>query len=256
MSTLITLVEFKEFLHTTEVMDDTMLQGVIDGEIAGLEQLCGKIESSNRLLTFAALGYVPCVAGDIGLPVIGAVTTDSGILISYNNTTREWVVSMDASGDMFDVAEAISITAGTGAGTTTGASVVNDIIEYHDGDRTNMVILDNGLVNSITSLNLDDNGDGVCDYALIEHDDYEFYPQGIITKRSGYFPSGLRNIEIKYKQGYTNATLPQDLRLALLKMMSNTYHQSIVAMEVEGSPKIYTATEINNVIGKYVRLTI
>lgn len=256
MSTLITLTEFKEFLHTTEIMDDTMLQGVIDGEIAGLEQRCGKIESSQRLLTFVVAGYVPCVEGDIGLPVIGTATADSGILVSYDNTARQWVVEMDASGDMFDVAEGITITGGTGAGTTSGASVVNDITEYHDGDRTNMILLNNGLVNSITSLKLDESGNGVWDYALTEHSDYEFYPLGIITKRSGSFASGLRNIEVKYKQGYTNATLPQDLRLALLKMMSNTYHQSIVVMEVEGSPKIYTATEINNVIGKYVRLTV
>jgi hypothetical protein len=75
-----------------------------------------------RVLTFAAGGYVSCVPGDRGLPVVGAVTTDSGKLLAYNNTTRKWWVRSDATDDNFDQVEAITITGGTGGGTTAGAS--------------------------------------------------------------------------------------------------------------------------------------
>lgn len=80
------------------------------------------IDINTTILTFVAGGYVSCIAGDIGKPVVGAVTTDSGVLVSYDNTARTWVVQKDDVGDAFDQAEAISITGGTGAGTTAGAS--------------------------------------------------------------------------------------------------------------------------------------
>lgn len=79
-----------------------------------------------RLLTFAAGGYVNAVAGDLGLPAVGGTTGDSGILLAYDNTLRRWWVRTDALGDAFDVAEAITITGGTGAGTTSGASTTGE----------------------------------------------------------------------------------------------------------------------------------
>jgi len=84
--------------------------------------------SSIRILEFAAGGYVSCVESDVGKAVVGGSTADSGKLLSYNNSTRKWYVKMDActgvpaSDDLFDQVEAITITSGTGAGTTTGAS--------------------------------------------------------------------------------------------------------------------------------------
>lgn len=83
-----------------------------------------KIELDARVLTFVAGGYVNCIASDVGKPVVGDTTTDSGILLSYDNTAREWLVEPDAAGDLFDQAEAITITGGTGEGTTAGASVL------------------------------------------------------------------------------------------------------------------------------------
>jgi hypothetical protein len=68
-------------------------------------------------LTFAAGGYTDAVAGDIGTTVTGGTTGDTGRLISYDNTTRKWIIDPTDSGDTFDNAsEAITCT-GTGAGT-------------------------------------------------------------------------------------------------------------------------------------------
>lgn len=66
------------------------------------------------VLTFASAGYTNAVAGDIGKTVVGGSSGSTGTLISYDNTTREWVLSTE---EEFDDGEAVTITTGTGAGT-------------------------------------------------------------------------------------------------------------------------------------------
>lgn len=80
-----------------------------------------------RLLTFGAT-YVNCVTSDLHKPIVGGSTTDSGVLVHYDNTAKQWYVRCDAADDLFDAAEAITITGGTGSGTTTGASVTGEEI--------------------------------------------------------------------------------------------------------------------------------
>lgn len=93
-----------------------------------------------RTLTFQAGGYVNAVGGDIGKPVVGTTTTDTGTLMAYDNTARTWDVQMDDSGDLFDQIEAVSITGGTGAGTTTAASVltVSDSFQFTAREELNI----------------------------------------------------------------------------------------------------------------------
>jgi len=74
-------------------------------------------------LVFRAAGYTPAVAGDIGKTVTGASTGDTGTLVGYDNTTRQWTILPDAAADAFDAAsEAVTISGGTGAGTTDQAA--------------------------------------------------------------------------------------------------------------------------------------
>jgi hypothetical protein len=73
-------------------------------------------------LVFKTAGYTSAVASDIGKTVTGAGTGDTGTLIRYNNTTRQWTVKPDASTDEFDASEAVTIADGTGAGTTDQAA--------------------------------------------------------------------------------------------------------------------------------------
>jgi len=79
-------------------------------------------------LTFQAGGYVNAVDADIGLAVLGGTSGDTGTLVSYDNTAREWVISPTDSDDIFDVSEVVAVTLGTGTGTTTGAATVVTIV--------------------------------------------------------------------------------------------------------------------------------
>jgi hypothetical protein len=74
------------------------------------------------MLVFKTAGYTDAVTGDIGKTVTGAGTGDTGTLIRYNNTTRQWTIKPDAAADTFDASEAVTITSGTGAGTTDQAA--------------------------------------------------------------------------------------------------------------------------------------
>ena len=170
-STLILLADLKAFIHMAETHDDVLLQTIIDGTQAEVEQRIGQ--------------------------------------------TLEQVIVTD---------------------------------EAHDGDRSNTIMLDNGLVTAVDYVKIDT--------VAMTATDYAWYAWGEINRLAGYFARGFKNILVKYTHGYTVATLPNDLKLALLKTMSNTYHASLVITEIEGSPKIYSQTEIDHVIGKYVRLPI
>jgi hypothetical protein len=81
------------------------------------------LSQKRRVLTFDASGYTNAIASDVGKPVVGTTTSDSGTLVSYDNTARKWVVEIDDALDAFDDAETVSVTGGTGTGTTSGASV-------------------------------------------------------------------------------------------------------------------------------------
>lgn len=87
-------------------------------------------------LTHQAGGYTNAVAGDIGKAVVGGTTGDTGTLLAYDNTTREWWVLKDDSGDDFDAGEAFTITDGTGEGTTTAASVATEGNNPDQSDKT------------------------------------------------------------------------------------------------------------------------
>lgn len=63
-------------------------------------------------LTFVSAVYTPAISTDIGKPVVA--TSGAAILVSYNNTLREWFVSTLTAA--FEASGAVSITGGTGAG--------------------------------------------------------------------------------------------------------------------------------------------
>ena len=101
------------------------LAGVETDVVADTDVSCARPDATYVILTLAAAAYTSCVATDIGKTVVGGTTSDSGTLIAYNNTTRQWVVEQTGAGDVFDdVDEAITITTGTGAGAMEGAGVM------------------------------------------------------------------------------------------------------------------------------------
>ncbi len=68
-------------------------------------------------LEFLAAGYTSAIAGDIGKTVTDG--TNTGTLVSYNNTTRKWLISTATS---WTNSAAVTITTGTGAGTLIATS--------------------------------------------------------------------------------------------------------------------------------------
>lgn len=68
-------------------------------------------------LEFLAAGYTSAIVGDIGKTVTDG--TNTGTLVSYNNTTRKWLISTTTS---WTNSAAVTITTGTGAGTLIATS--------------------------------------------------------------------------------------------------------------------------------------
>ncbi len=67
-------------------------------------------------LTFSATGYTSAISGDLTKLVINGGSTHTGRLLAYDNTRRIWWIRKVLS---TFTAEALTITSGTGAGTTT-----------------------------------------------------------------------------------------------------------------------------------------
>ena len=70
-------------------------------------------------LTFSSGGYTSAVAGDVGKTVTDGTAT--GVLISYDNTARTWNIT-SSNDTAFTDSAAVTITAGTGAGTLASSS--------------------------------------------------------------------------------------------------------------------------------------
>jgi len=78
-----------------------------------------------RVLHFTANNWVNFVESDIGRVITGDVTADTGRIINYDNGNKLVYVRVDdPTGDWFDEAEAVTVTAGTGDGETAGCSAL------------------------------------------------------------------------------------------------------------------------------------
>lgn len=127
--------------------------------------------------------------------------------------------------------------------------------EYHDGDRTNTIILNNGLVTAVASVKTDDDCDGTYENTL-DTDEYVWYENGMIQLHAGWFQAQKKLIQVVYTHGYLTGTLPNDLKFTLMKIMANTYQKSRVAIEDEGTGSIFSQKEIEDGLLKYKRLNI
>lgn len=93
--------------------------------------------------------------------------------------------------------------------------------EYHDGDSTSILMLDQYPVNSITSIHDDVDREYNAD-DLIDSDDYAFYSESGIVELDGLtFATGIKNIKVIYNAGYT--TIPTDLEQACIKRVAIEY---------------------------------
>jgi len=102
-----------------EVPDGTrvvVVEASAAGDFTGHEEKVLQYTKKAITLVQVVGGYVNCVAGDIGKPVVGTGSGDTGNLLSYNNDTRTWIVDPDSPADVFAPNDTLAITGGTGAG--------------------------------------------------------------------------------------------------------------------------------------------
>lgn len=102
--------------------------------------------------------------------------------------------------------------------------------EYHDGDATNILIVKEFPVTAVTSIH-DDPERVYGDDTLISSDDYiigevDGSPAGIIRLDVGVFYSSQKNIKVVYTGGYTAATVPEDIKMALIKLVGAEHIES------------------------------
>ena len=92
-------------------INDTSFQFLSDGAITTIGQ-----NAEVYALTFQSGGYTSAIAGDLTKLVINGGSTHTGRLLDYDNTRRVWWIRKVLS---TFTTEALTITSGTGAGTTT-----------------------------------------------------------------------------------------------------------------------------------------
>ena len=97
------------------------------------------------------------------------------------------------------------------------------ITEYHDGTGSNLIILRQRPVNSVTSLHSDSArtfGTG----ALIATTDYQVYTNGgYIVVTSAGLDAGAKVIKVIYNGGYS--TIPFDLKMACIELAVYLYEK-------------------------------
>lgn len=102
------------------------------------------------------LTYTSCVASDLGKPVVyaGGTPADAGVLVSFDNTTKVWVISVtNFTYTWSDLATAIVITGGTGTGMLSSAGVdttVTMTVRY-DVEDASPLFTKHGVIVSATT---------------------------------------------------------------------------------------------------------
>lgn len=97
----------------------------------------------------------------------------------------------------------------------------SSFIEYHDGNGSNTVLLNNYPITELTSV-YDDLDRVYGADTLLDAGDYVVYnEEGKIVLDGSFFNKGLRNIKVTYKAGY--ATIPSDLIEAVIKLVVVDY---------------------------------
>lgn len=98
-----------------------------------------------------------------------------------------------------------------------------EFTEYHSGDGTDVVLLKNYPVASITELyNSPDRTFTAID--LLDSDEYTIYEElGMIELVERWFCHGSKTIKVVYTAGYTEDTMPDDLKTAIASLVAADY---------------------------------
>lgn len=116
------------------------------------------------------------------------------------------------------------------------------ITEYHDGDGTDIVLLRNFPVNSITSVHDDVNRDYAA-ASLIAATEYMIESSGRLILENGVFNVGRQNVKVVYNAGYS--VVPYDLKVAVCNIAFSNYLEANGSINmVEGEEVVYRPAKL------------
>lgn len=127
------------------------------------------------------------------------------------------------------------------------------VTEYHDGECSNRILLDEYPVASVTSVHDDVDRVYGAD-ALIDAADYVCrIKTGELIYENGCFADGINNVKVVYVAGY--ATVPRDIKLACVKLAAANYIESAAQIEViESSEALYKPSILRREAGKTIAI--
>lgn len=104
----------------------------VDGGTGKGQAQAASASRNMMYITFGAT-YTDAVASDVGKMVVQAGPTDVGPLFEYDNDTKVWLVALTANTNTVANGTAMTITGGTGAGTTNAAGTQEITLSVVDG---------------------------------------------------------------------------------------------------------------------------
>jgi len=132
--------------------------------------------------------------------------------------------------------------------------------EYHNGHGNNAVILDNYPVTAIASL-YDDTSRIYSASTLIPATEYVWWEDGRVELDSGgTFSSGKKNIKCTYTAGWPQASIPEDIQLAVWRICQFIYKDSKTSiagpdqLDVAGMIIKFKNSEVREILDRYRRI--
>ena len=135
--------------------------------------------------------------------------------------------------------------------------------EYHDGKKSNILVLREFPVTAIASLKFDYTGKFTGNETIVNAENYGIGDEGNSLYYRGYLPSGYRNIQIVYTAGL--ATIPMDLQNACLWAMTYYYQMrenKDIGRTAKGKGDESVSIlqemppEVKNIVARYTRLEV
>jgi len=262
---LISLQQLKDFIHIKESYADTLLQDIIDGEMATVERMINQPleetqeteyhdgEDDNTLLL--KYGLVTAITS-VKIDWDGDGTFedeltehedyewyDNGQIVLKSTVFPEGLKNIEVK---YTHGYSFSTVSATNLPTDQGFQVFKDRPSFVAGGGYS------GLDSVVLNTGPDGSGDTKTegtDYTIMEHTGQ------VVALEAGSITDGdTLYVESGTYTQYSN--VPKGLKLALLKQMANTFHATHVVTEKEGDNKVFSQKSIDAVLNKYRKVTI
>jgi len=262
---LISLQQLKDFIHINENDVDTLLQDIIDGELAAVERMINQPleqtieteyhdgEDDNTLiLKYGLVKDITSVKIDRdGDGIFEDELSehedyewyDNGQIVLKSDYFPEGLKNIQVQykhGCSFSTVNATNLP------TDQGFPVFKDRPSFVAGGDYS------GLTG--VALNTGPNGTGDTKTEGIDYANMEYTGQ-VVALEAGTISNGdILYVESGTYTQYSN--VPKGLRLALLKQMANTFHATYVVTEAEGETRRFSQKSIDAVLNKYTKVTL